>query len=93
MGGGLQEGYGKTAGRMARSEMVTEWTGIGWTGDIGVTAFTTDVAVVSGVNTGGDNDHATGGQGRGFGNNGRTTIASGGECRVGTRVSHGAMVG
>jgi hypothetical protein len=71
---------------MTGNEMVTEWAGIGWTGDVGVTAFTTNVAAVSGINTGGDNDHATGGQGREFGNTGRATITSGGECRVGTRV-------
>jgi hypothetical protein len=40
--------------------MVAERAGIRWTGDVGVTAFTTDVAAVSSINAGGDNDHATG---------------------------------
>ena len=62
---------------MTGNEMVTEWAGIRWTGDVGVTAFTTNITAVSGINTGEDNDHATGGQGKGFGDNGRTMIAGG----------------
>jgi hypothetical protein len=93
IGGSLQEGYGWTAGRVARNEMIAEWAGIRWTGDMGVTTFPTNVAAVGSISTGANNAYTGGSQGRGFGNNVRTTIAGRGECRVGTRVSHGPSIG